>query len=260
MGRMIALSSGGVLLVASAVGGAVQSAGADTLVENSAEFRFQLDFHVNDAALQKLLPAGWETVIATQGPAKDANLRMIFIDRVDVTNPDNTPKTTDQLVYIAIPVKQTGTNNAGQMIINGLVSDAKEAPGAFGNYVHASSVKVSRSFNTANGATQGEENWEFIGGNGERLEAHVKYERGPARRNPTAEVKFFNPGNPGTYQIFKVDSGLDIMKNASVPVKDRVKEFSYKATGGPIGALFDGAEKVLSWDSFHWYNRGIYTP
>ena len=66
--------------------------------------------------MQKRLPAGWETVIATQGPAKDANLRVIFIDRVDVTNPDNTPKTTDQLVYIAIPVKQTGTNNAGQMM------------------------------------------------------------------------------------------------------------------------------------------------
>src|SRR5258706_453946 len=161
MGRMIALSAGGALLLA----GAVQSAGADTLVENSAEFRFQLDFHVNDAALQKLLPAGWETVIATQGPAKDANLRLIFIDRVDVTNPDNTPKTTDQLVYVAIPVKQTGTNNAGQMIIN-----------------------------------------------------------------------------------------------APVPVKARVKEFTYKATGGNIGALFDGTEKVLSWDSFHWYNRGIYNP
>src|SRR5262249_43973243 len=102
MGRMIAFSAGGALLAAGAISGAVQAAGADTLVEKSAEFRFQLDFRVNDAALQKLLPAGWETVIATQGPAKDANLRLIFIDRVDVTNPDNTPKTSDRLVYIAI--------------------------------------------------------------------------------------------------------------------------------------------------------------
>jgi hypothetical protein len=258
MGRLMALSA--ALLAAGAVGTTVQTARADTLVENSAEFRFQIDYHVNDAALQKLLPAGWETVIATQGPAKDANLRVIFIDRVDVTNPDGTPKATDQLVYIAIPVKQTGTNNAGQMVINGLVSDAKEAPGAFGTYVHATSVKASRAFSTANGVTQGEENWEFIGGNGERMEVHLKYERGAARKNPTTDTKFFNPGNPSSYQIFKVDSGLDIMKNASVPVKDRVKEFSYKLTGGPIGALFDGTEKVLSWDSFHWYNRGIYTP
>jgi hypothetical protein len=260
MGRMIALSAGGALLAAGAVGGAVPPAGADTLVENSAEFRFQLDFHVNEAALQKLLPVGWEPAIAGQGPAKDANLRLIFIDRADVTNPDNTPKTSDQLVYIAIPVKETGTGNAGQMIINGLVSDAKEAPGPFGTYVHAPSVKISRSFATLEGATLGEENWEFIGANGERLETHVKYERGPARHNPPTDVKFFDPAKPATYQIFKVDSGLDIMKNASVPVKDRVKEFTYKVTGGAVGALFDGTEKTLSWDSFHWYNRGIYAP
>ena len=260
MGWMVAMSTAGALLAAGAVGVTMPRASADTLLENSAEFRFQLDFHVNDAALQKLLPAGWEPVIATQGPAKDANLRVIFIDRVDVTNPDGTPKTSDQLVYVAIPVKQTGTNNAGQMVINGIVSDAKQAPGPFGDYVAASSSKVSRTFNNANGVTQGEENWKFVGTNGERFETHLTYERGPGRRNPTNETKFFVPGNPSTYQIFKVDSGLDIMKNASVPVKDRVKTFSFKASGGPIGALFDGSEKVLSWDSFHWYNRGIYAP
>lgn len=259
MGRVIALSAGSALLAAGAIGGLAPSARAETLVENSAEFRFQLDFHVNDAALQKLLPAGWEQVIATQGPAKDANLRVIFIDRVDVTNPDGTPKTADQLVYVAIPVKQTGTANAGQIIIGGLVSDPGQAPGAFGNYV-AANAKTSRSFTTSGGVTTGEENWEFVAPNGERFETHVKYERGPARKNPPQEVKFFNPANPSTYQIFKVDSGIDIMKNASVPVKDRVKEFSYKVTGGSLGALFDGSEKVLSWDSFHTYNRAIYTP
>ena len=46
----------------------------------------QLDFVVPDAALRKFLPAGWEPNVATQGPAKDCNLRMIFIDRVDITN------------------------------------------------------------------------------------------------------------------------------------------------------------------------------
>src|ERR1700710_2126068 len=113
MKRLLACGASGVML---AMGATMHSASAETLVENSAEFRFQIDFHVNQEALQKLLPAGWEQVIATQGPAKDANLRVIFIDRIDVTNPDNTPKTSDQLVYVAIPVKQTGTNNAGQMV------------------------------------------------------------------------------------------------------------------------------------------------
>lgn len=260
MVKMIALGTG-VVLAAGAGCGAVRPAAAETLLENSAEFRFQLDFHVNEAALQKMLPAGWEQAIATQGPAKDANLRIIFIDRVDVTNPDGSPKTTDQLVYLAIPVKQAGTNTPGQMIIGGLVSDPKQAPGAFGNYIPATTAKVQRTYASTNGVTQGEETWEFVAANGERLETHLKYERGPARRNPTNETKFFNPSNPAAYQIFKVDSGLDIMKNASVPVPDHhVTDFSYKATGGNLGTLFDGTEKVLSWDSFHWYNRGIYTP
>ena len=73
-------------------------------------------------------------------------------------------------------------------------------------------------------------------------------------------MKYFNPTNPAAYQIFKVDSGIDIMRNATVPVKDRVKEFSYKASGGRLGPLFDGTEKVVSIDSFHWYNRGVYAP
>jgi hypothetical protein len=261
--RTISFGAGAALVagtVAVAMGGTLRPASAETLIENSAEFRFQLDLHVNDAALQKMLPAGWEPVVATQGPAKGANLRIIFIDRVDVTNPDGSPKTTDQLVYVAIPVKQTGTNNAGQMIIGGLVSRPSQAPGPFGNYT-AASAKVQRAYDSSNGVTKGDENWEFVAPSGERFETHLKYERGPARRNPTAEVKFFNPSNPSSYQIFKVDSGLDIMKNASVAVPDHyVADFSYKATGGKLGALFDGTEKVLSWDSFHWYNRGIYTP
>jgi hypothetical protein len=259
MARMIVFSSGAFAAML-ALGGAALPASAETLVENSAEFRFQLDFHVNDAALAKLLPAGWEAAVATQGPAKDANLRVIFIDRADVTNADGSPKAADQLVYVAIPVKQTGTNTTGQMIIGGLVSSAKEAPGAFGNYTQAT-ARADRTFASADGVTHGQENWEFVAANGERFETHLKYERRPARRNPTAEVKFFNPSNPASYKTFKVDSGLDIMKNASVEVPDHhVTDFTYKVTGGKLGGLFDGSEKVLSWDSFHWYNRGIYTP
>jgi hypothetical protein len=39
-----------------------------------------------------------------------------------------------------------------------------------------------------------------------------------------------------------------------------VKEFSYKASGGRIGALFDGTERVLSIDAIHWSNRAAHSP
>ncbi len=135
-----ALVAAGFLLTA-------QAASAQTLVEQAAEHRFQLDFRVNDAALAKMLPAGWETVIATQGPAKDANLRMIFIDRMAIIGADGKPpaRPTARLVYLAIPVKPTAGGAAGQMIIHGLTEHAADAPGAFGVYQHASTAKMSRT-------------------------------------------------------------------------------------------------------------------
>lgn len=101
---------------------------------------------MNDAALTKMLPAGWETAIAEKGPAKDCNLRTIFIDRMAIMGADGKPgaRPTARLVYFAIPVKQTATGAVGQMIIHGLVDNAADAPGAFGVYQHATTACMSR--------------------------------------------------------------------------------------------------------------------
>src|SRR4051812_76583 len=143
---------------------AAQLAVAQTVVEQAAEHRFQLDFRVNDAALAKMLPAGWEPVIATQGPAKDCNLRMIFIDRVAIIGADGKPgaRPTSRLVYLAIPVKPTAGGVAGQMIIHGLTDNAADAPGAFGVYQHATTAKMSRTASASGGAMTGSEDWEFV--------------------------------------------------------------------------------------------------
>jgi hypothetical protein len=239
---------------------AVLPAQAQMLLEQSAEHRFQLDFHVNDAALQKMLPKGWEPAVATQGPAKDANLRMIFIDRISIAGADGKPmgKGSERLVYLAIPVKQTGGAATGQIIIAGLTEDAADAPGPFGVYRKADTAKMTRNANLENGKILADEDWDFAGG-GERMSVHLKYERGSPVKGG-GEVRFFNPADPGRYQIFRTEQGLDILRNATTNPPDRVKEFSYVATGGRLGALFDGKEKVLSWDSFPYYNRTVLLP
>src|SRR4030088_2060427 len=109
IGRISAAALGG-LLAACAFGGFARLADAQTLLEQSAEARMQLDFHVPDAALKAMLPAGVEPAIATAGAAKDANLRMIFIDRMNVTAPDGVPAGSGQMVYLAIPIKQPAPN------------------------------------------------------------------------------------------------------------------------------------------------------
>jgi len=66
---------------------------AQTPIESSHEARFQFDFKVPDAALAAFLPTGFTPDVATQGPAKDCNLRVVFIDRVTINGPDNQPGT-----------------------------------------------------------------------------------------------------------------------------------------------------------------------
>jgi hypothetical protein len=248
------LVAAGVLLMA-------LGAHAQTMLEQAAEHRLQLDFRVNDAALAKMLPAGWEALIATAGPAKDCNLRMIFIDRMGIIGRDGKPaaRSSSRLVYLAIPVKKTGTDVVGQIIIHGLVDNAADAPGEFGVYQHATTAKMARNVSSGGGAVTGSENWEFAAAGGERMEAQIEYERGPlAKGNP--EVKFYYPDDTSKYQIFKVDQAIDIMRNATTNPPDHVKKFSYKAGGGKIAALFDGSEKVVSWDVFPWYIRTVSAP
>jgi hypothetical protein len=246
------------LLAACATFGMVRVTEAQNLVEQSAEARMQLDFHVPDAALKAMLPAGIEPAIATAGAAKDANLRMIFIDRIAVTAPDGAPTGSGQMVYLAIPIKQPPTTAVAQMLIFGLTSDPKEAPGPFGVYQLATTHHMERS-TTADAQAQATENWDFTSASGEHMELHLKYDRGVGRKAGN-ETKFFSSVNPGFYQIFKVDQNLDIMRNATITVPDKVKEFQYKASGGKIAALFDGTERVLSIDCLPWYNRAIYLP
>lgn len=251
-----------MLLAGCAMAGLIGQAAAQTPVEHSSEVRMQLDFVVPAPALAKFLPAGWEPNIAKAGAAKDCNVRMIFIDRVDITKPDGQPATpgSNQLVYLAVPIKQTVGGTGGQMLIYGLTADPKDAPGPHGVYVHANAHRMERSTSVAAGKpTLTEEHWEFAAPSGEHMEVRLKYERAAARKTGS-EVKFFSSINPGFYQIFKIDQGLDIMRNATVPVRDRVTEFSYKAGGGKIAPLFDGTERVVSIDALHWYNRSVSQP
>jgi hypothetical protein len=253
-------SAVGALVAVAAIVGLAGGAHAKTFVEQSAEVRMQLDLVVSAPALKALLPAGWEPVVATAGPAKDCNVRMIFVDRVDITGEDGTPHGTNQFVYLASPIKKTGTDVTGQMVIDGLTADAKDMPGPFGVYQTATSHRVERSTRAVSGEPiRNEETWQFDAVGGEHMELHLAYERGIARKL-SSEVKFFSANEPNRYQIWKVDQGLDIMRNATVNVGDRVKEFEFKASGGKIGQLMDGTERVVSVDALPWYNRIVSSP
>jgi len=236
-----------------------QATGTGTVIEQAAEYRYQLDLAVNPAALAKFLPAGWEAAPAAQGPAKDCNLRLIFIDRITVTGPDNRATGSDRLAYLAAPVKQTGGTLTGQMIIAGISQNNPDAPGAFGTLVKASRVKAARSTTDENGTVTVTEDWDFAAASGEHMQLYVKYVRAPANRS-TGETRFYNPADPSQVRIFRTETATDITRNVTTTPPDRVREFSFSAGGGRIAPLFDGSQKALSWDAQPSYQRAVVMP
>jgi hypothetical protein len=255
----------GLTCVTAAVGvvtGCAWIVNAENLVEHSSEARFQLDVHVPDAALKTYFPEGFTPNVATQGAAKDANLRVVFIDRVTINGPDGKPvgKGSNRLVYLVAPVKDPGGANA-QLVIGGLTEDPADAPGPFGVYLLATTHKMERTTKSGgSGPIIDTQDWSLGAATGERLELHLKYERGVANKANPADTKFYSAKNPGFFQISHEERVLDILRNATTNPPDHVKEFTFKAGGGSYSKLFDGTEKLLSWDNILWINRSIAVP
>jgi len=202
--------------------------------------------------------------VATQGAAKDANLRVVFIDRLTINGPDGKPvgKTgSNRLVYLIAPVKDPSGANA-QLVIGGLTQDPEDAPGPFGVYLRATTHMMQRSSSSSSGTgpVLDSQDWIFTAPTGEHLELHIKYERGVANKGNPTETKFYSAKNPGFYQISRDERVLDILRNVTTTPPDRVKEFSFKGSGGSYAKLFDGTEKMLSWDNILWINRSVLLP
>lgn len=249
------------LLIAGAVAAYVPYVSAQTMVEYSAEARFQLDVRVPDAALAAFLPSGWTPNVATQGPAKDANLRVIFIDRLTINGPEGKPVGTgsNRLVYLVAPVKHPDGTNV-QLVIGGLTEDPADAPGPFGVYLPATTHQMQRSTSSGAGPVVNSQDWVFAAATGEHLEMHIKYERGVGNKGNPSEVRFYSAKNPTFYQISRQEQVLEILRNVTTTPSDRVKEFALKATGGSYAKLFDGTQRVLSWDNIVWINRTVLLP
>ena len=201
-------------------------------------------------------------MIATAGPAKDANLRLIFVDRVGITGADGKPigPGTNRMAILAIPVKQTATGITGQMIIGGLTEDPADAPGPFGVYLPATTHRMERSYTVAAGSgIAGEETWDFQAAGGERLAVHLTYERGaPVRLSSETS------SSPAPTRMCIRSSGSNRVSTSCAMRRSMSAiafgTFQYTVSGGKFASLFDGTERVLSWDSIPWHDRAMYRP
>ena len=100
----------------------------EKLVGTNMDVRTILNFKVADAAVQKLLPPGFEANPATSGPSAGANLRVTFVDQMAAHDAAGKPTPPVRNLIFGIPVRKPGSESGGLMIFAGL------SPAAGGPY------------------------------------------------------------------------------------------------------------------------------
>ena len=122
----------------------------EKLVGTNMDVRTILNFKVADAAIQKLLPPGWEANPATSGPSAGANLRVTFVDQMAAHDAAGKPTPPVRNLIFGIPVRKPGSEGGGLMIFAGL---SPAAGGPYGASLKATNV-VERKVRHSPAATR----------------------------------------------------------------------------------------------------------
>jgi hypothetical protein len=251
-------------VLTAAAGGFVAAAHAETLIGYSIESRMQIDLAVPDAAIKALIPAGWEGNVATTGAAKDANVRLIFVDQIGVAGPDGKPVGAgdNQFVFLQVPVKQTVNGQAvtAQLVVGGIAVDPAAVPNnGFTGFTKATDHKVVRTETaSADGTNTVDETWSFTDGTGQHFEISVAAKHNSANRGSSTQKIYAADGK--TYQSVNQVNMTDITWNATTGVNNLIRDPVLKASGPTWAKLFDGSQKILSVDYQPWFTREISTP
>ena len=217
----------------------------------------QLTFKAPDAAVQKLLPAGFELDAREAGPSKGYNFAIILLDHLMSQNPEGKPSPPHTTIPMTIPAKKTATGESVLVVFNGLVDQA-DVPGPYGVYGAAKLTVERRSQTDADGKSIIDETWQGRADDGSILEVQLQFVRGVPTRGK-GEPKLHSGRQPEFYRHYKVELVADVARSTVTGI-DRVNKFSIKATGPRFEPLFNGTEQLISITSVPSYSFAVYVP
>jgi hypothetical protein len=227
----------------------------EKFVSSDVQLRTSLSFKASDAAVQKLLPAGWEINSPTTGPSKGANVTVVLVDGVLSNDADGKPLETFRGAAFVIPAKKKGTDTAGAMVFGGLFEQL--SPGPYGVFALAQSAIERRAQTGADKKLIKEEHWRFKA-DGATVEVEIQYAPAAATASK-AESNVYSAAKPDFYRIYRVEQATDLLRSTATGV-DRITKLSFKASGENFGQLFDGTELLISVVSIPYYSRQTSLP
>lgn len=229
---------------------------AQNVTERSVEVRTSLGFRVSASAVQKFLPAGWIVLPPTDAAdAGRANVSLTMMERSMVVDAKGQPIGSGSSRYVVITT--SARNAEGKASTFAITGISPEAPGSYDIYLPAITARVERS-TEAKGTETGKakESWEFAAASGEKISLTIQYRRG--RLTKTHSDPVIRSGrHPEFQRTYHIDQASEVLRGPSV--EDRVDAISFKASGGSLSSLFDGAT-LLTVTSIPWYFREITVP
>jgi hypothetical protein len=246
MKRTIAISMLGFFL-AFGSGVFATQAGAETLVGSNVDNRIVVALRVGQAALQGWLPAPWQVNPVPKGPLKDANLFVIFVDRLLGQDPQGKPAAggTYRFVALAAPAKHAQTGKPAPFVLR--IFAPHEDINLYNPYKNSVRATIRRE-QTLKGKDlepgTGSEFWELRDKVGGMLQFRMEYQRAVPRR-AKQELKPRSAVEPTFFRIYRVDQGSDYQLDVTVP---------------ELGKLFDGTEQLVGIAVVPWYVRKYFLP
>jgi len=248
-----------ILLVFSGI--LVTQAGAETLVGSNVDNRIIVALCVGQAELQGWLPAPWQVNPIPKGPLKEANLYVLFVDRLLNQDAQGKPAAggTYRSVVLVALAKHPQTGKPAMFVIR--VFTPHEDLGQANPYKNSVRATIRREY-TFKGADLEpgtvSDLWELRDSAGGMLEFRIEYQRAIPRR-AKQELRPRSSVEPDFFRIYRADQGMDLIKSIPAGI-NRVQSYQLHVTVSELRKLFDGTEKIVGIVVNPWYVKQIFLP
>ncbi len=236
-------------------------AGAETLTGSNVDNRIIVALRVGQAELQPWLPAPWQVNPIAKGPFKEANLYVIFMDRLLNQDAQGKPAAggTFRSVALVAPAKHTQTGESAIFVIRVFTPhEDLDLNNHYKNSVRATIRREQTMKSVDLGPGTGSDLWELRDSAGGMLRFRMEYQRAvPSRAK--REFKPRSAVEPTFFRIYRLDQGSDLVKSIPAGI-DRVQNYQLSVTVSELRKLFDGTEQLVGIVVIPWYVRRVYLP
>jgi hypothetical protein len=249
-----------VLVGIVAAGCGPSSSSTETLVGSQVETRTVLALRVSEAELQGWLPAPWRVTPITSGPSKDANLLIVFRERLIDLDAGGKAVAggVGREVVLAVPAKHPQKNEPAPVVIRVFTADPQAVPGPYKNSKKVTILRMQTVKGSDAGPGNGEEFWDLEDISGGKLELRFQFQRALPARSRT-ELKLYSSVEPSVVRIYRADQGVDVVQSVPSAV-DGVKPFELQVTMPELRKLLNGSEQLVSIEIFPWWVGQVFVP